>query len=129
MKKISLLAAFVVASLAATTAHAQTTTADPNVVATPATQQTVQDAKSTYDQQHDQRKAADQSAKDARRELKTERSQTRDLKSQMKQQREQAKQQKEQMKMQNQQAKVAHEQEKAAKAQLKAQKKAEKLAN
>ena len=124
MKKIFVLAAFAVTSLAATSAHAQTTTPDP----TPATPQTVQDAKSTYDQQRDQRKLADQTVADNRRQLKQEKSQTRELKSRMKQQREQAKQQNEQVKMARQQAKASKQQEKAAKMQMKAEKQAEKVA-
>ena len=77
--------------MAATTAHAQTTTTPDPAAATP---QTAQDAKTTYGQQRDERKAADQSVADSRRELKQQQSQTRELKSQLKQQREQAKQQK-----------------------------------
>jgi len=124
MKHLVVLAAFAVASLAATSAHAQTTTPDP----APATPQTVQDARSTYDQQHDQRKLADQSVAENRRQLKAQRSQTRELKSQMKQQREQAKQQNEQLKMARQQSKAAKQQEKAAKSQMKAEKESERAA-
>ncbi|TDN36128.1 hypothetical protein E4631_07570 [Hymenobacter sp. UV11] len=124
MKKLFIGATFALGALVATSAHAQTTTSDP----VPATPQTVQDARSTYDQQRDQRKAADQSVADNRRQLKSQKSQTRELKSQMKQQREQAKQQNEQLKMARQQSKAAKQQEKAAKTQMKAEKEAEKAA-
>lgn len=123
MKSLVILAAFALASFAATSAHAQTTTDPP--LATP---QTVQATQATYDQQRDQRKLADQTVADNKRALKAQQSQARDLKHQMKAQRQQAKQQKEQLKMERQNAKVAREQEKAAKSQMKAQKEAEKAA-
>jgi TolA-binding protein len=121
MKKLFVGAAFALSALVATSAHAQTTTPDPAV----ATPQSTQD---TYNQQRDQRKAADQTVSDNRRQLKQEQSQTRELKSQMKQQREQAKQQNEQLKMARQQSKVAKQQEKAAKSQMRAEKAAAKAA-
>jgi hypothetical protein len=124
MKYFFALAALAAVSLAATSAHAQTTTPDPAL----ATPQTAQNARSTYDQQRDQRKLADQSVADNRRQLKQQQSQTRELKSQMKQQREQAKQQNEQLKMARQQSKAAKQQERAAKSQMKAEKQAERAA-
>ncbi|GAB3638523.1 hypothetical protein GCM10027422_41130 [Hymenobacter arcticus] len=124
MKKLFFGAVFALSALVATSAHAQTTTADPAV----ATPQMVQSTQSTYEQQRDQRKAADQTVEDNRRQLKQQQSQTRELKSQMRQQREQAKQQNEQLKMAKQQEKVASQQEKAAKEQMKAEKAAEKAA-
>ncbi len=124
MKKLFIGAVFALSAVGATTVHAQTTTPDP----APATPQTVQDARSTYDQQRNERKTADQSVADNRRMLKSQKSQTRELKSQMKQQREQAKQQNEQLKMAKQQSKAAKQQEKAAKMQMKAEKASEKAA-
>ena len=123
MKNVILLAAFAIASLAATTAHAQTVTPDPNA---PTPQQNVQGAQATYDQQRDQRRATEASVKDSKRALREQNSQARDLKHQMKEQRQVAKQQKEQLKQQRSADKAAHEQEKAAKEQLKMQKQAEK---
>lgn len=124
MKSLVILAAFGLASFAATSAHAQTTTTDPAL----ATPQTVQSTQATYDQQRDQRKMADQTVADNKRAIKEQQSQARDLKHHMKAQRQQAKQQKEQLRMERQNAKVAREQEKAAKAQMKAQKEVEKAA-
>lgn len=122
MKSLVIMAAFGLASLAATSAHAQTTTNDPAV----ATPQTVQSTQATYDQQRDQRKMADQSVADNKRALREQESQTRTLKAQMRAQRQQAKQQKEQLKMERENAKAARTQEKAAKEQMKMQKQAEK---
>ena len=63
MKKLSLLAAFVVASLAATAAHAQTTSTLDQTVPAPSTQQ-------TYQQQRTDATTADQAVKDQRRAYK-----------------------------------------------------------
>lgn len=120
----------VVLLFSAATASAQTTRPDtlrPAVQPMQGTyQQNAQNAQATYNQQRDQRKAAEQTADDSRRQLKNQRQQMDDLKKQMKAQEEQEKAAKQQIKMQEQQAKAARKEEKAAKEQMKAQQEAQK---
>ncbi len=124
MKKLIFGAFLALGTLAATSAHAQTTTNDPATAAP----QTSQSTQAAYDQQRQRRKMADQSVADNERAIKEQQNRTRDLENQLKAQRQQAKQQKEQLKMERQNAKAQRQQEDAAREQMKMQRRAEKEA-